>query len=106
MDAFGAYNLKAKRPFCNAFDGCGGKKRSDPSAAAFLKGSSPEATEALVKALAEGAADADDIAELLMSGGLFDEEAGGDGNALFYGSRVRRDAEEAPEVTSSAEKEE
>jgi len=101
MDAFasGGYNLKAKRPFCNAFDGCGGKKRSADS------GLSPDATEALVKALSAAAAGsnqaADDIEELLMSG-LFGGEAGGNAaiDGLYFGGRVRREVEEAAEVSN------
>ena len=70
-----------------------------------------EAAEALAKALASGGGagsltsgmsdiDADDIEQLLMSGGFFDNDvmAGGSSAAaldggLYYGNRVRREAE-------------
>jgi len=57
--AAGGYGLR-KRPFCNAFDGCGGKKRSDP---AF--GSSPD----VIKALASvGGTGVEDMEALLLNG--------------------------------------
>ena len=38
-------------------------------------------------------ADVEDIEQILMAGGLFD-----DANGLFYGGRVRREAEKEEEV--------
>jgi len=67
-ESFDSYNGGAagyglrKRPFCNAFDGCGGKKRSDPS----LR-TSPEIIQALAGASGGGV---DDIEALLLNGAM------------------------------------
>merc|ERR1712001_262766 len=51
---YATYNQRGKRPFCNAFEGCG-KKRSDPGFGA----SNPEAAEALAEVLANDIATGD-----------------------------------------------
>jgi len=62
---FATYNQRGKRPFCNAFEGCG-KKRSDPS----LGASNPAAAEALAEVLANDLAtgDVDDWEQYMLKG--------------------------------------
>jgi len=62
---YATYSQRGKRPFCNAFEGCG-KKRSDPG----FGSSDPAAAEALAEVLANDMAtgDVDDWEQYMLKG--------------------------------------
>jgi len=97
---YATYNQRGKRPFCNAFEGCG-KKRSDPTFTA----SDPVAAEALAEVLANDIAtgDVDDWEQYMLKGIEMVDGGAGQQQLGIVRDDYRRKKREATADNSEAE---